>query len=222
MRMHKKAHLEERIVACADIVTVANLEDKNMKRAATVKEELNFFEIFGNSNPVCLEIGCGKGKFVCEMAKNFPDTNFLACEKISNVLIEALERVQSEGIKNVHFLNCAAEVLKKYIPEGSIEKVYLNFSNPLPKEGYKKQRLTHPKFLGAYSDLLISGGQIIQKTDDRDFYIFSLESYKEAGYEIISVDENYKGSVGDVETEHEKKFKNAGKNIYRIVCKKSD
>lgn len=221
MRMHKKAHLEERIEACADIVTVANLTDKNMKRAATVKEELNFAEIFGNLNPVHLEIGCGKGKFVCEMAKKFPHVNFLACEKISNVLIEALEAVNSEELKNVHFLNCAAEVLQKYIPEGSIERVYLNFSNPLPKEGYKKQRLTHPKFLNAYSKLLVCGGEIIQKTDDRDFYLFSLESYKEVGYEIISVDEDYKGSEGDVETEHEKKFRSEGKNIYRIVCKKS-
>lgn len=221
MRMHKKAHLEERIEACGDIVTVANLTDKNMKRAATVKEELNFFKIFGNSNPVCLEIGCGKGKFVCEMAKKLPSTNFLACEKISNVLIEALEAVKSEGLKNVHFLNCAAEVLQKYIPEGSIERVYLNFSNPLPKEGYKKQRLTHPKFLNIYALLLAEGGEIVQKTDDKDFYLFSLESYKEAGFEVISVDEDYRGSEEDVETEHEKKFRNEGKNIYRIVCKKS-
>lgn len=220
MRMHKKSHLEERIQACADIVTVADLTDKNMKRAATVKESLNFALIFGNSNPVCLEIGCGKGKFVCEMAKAFPRINFLACEKISNVLIEALEAVKAEGLKNVYFLNCAAEVLPKYVPNGSIEKIYLNFSNPLPKEGYKKQRLTHPRFLNTYSALLKDGGEIIQKTDDRDFYIFSSESYKECGYEIISVDEDYKGGEGDAETEHEKKFKAEGKNIYRIVCKK--
>ncbi len=219
--MHKKAHLEERIEACADLVTIANLEEKNMKRAATLKEELNFNKVFGNSNPVCLEIGCGKGRFVCEMAKKHPDKNFLACEKISNVLIEALEAAKGEGLKNVHFLNCAAEVLQKYIPEGSVEKVYLNFSNPLPKEGYKKQRLTHPKFLNIYSSLLADGGEIIQKTDDRDFYAFSLESYKDAGYEILSVDENYDCGGDDVETEHERKFKDAGKNIYRIVCKKS-
>ena len=221
MRMHKKAHLKERIEACADIVTIADLSDKNMKRAATIKQELNFTEIFGNSNPVCLEIGCGKGRFVCEMAKKLPNVNFLACEKISNVLIEALEAVKNDELKNVHFLNCAAEVLQKYIPDGSIEKVYLNFSNPLPKEGYKKQRLTHPKFLNMYSALLTRGGDIIQKTDDKDFYIFSLESYKECGFEIISVDEDYRGSENDVETEHEKKFKDEGKNIYRIVCKKS-
>ena len=221
MRMHKKSHLEERIAACGDIVTAADLSDKNMKRAAAVKEELDFFEIFGNSNPVHLEIGCGKGKFVCEMAKLFPNINFLACEKISNVLIEALEAVKDAGLKNVHFLNCAAEVLPKYVPEGAIERLYLNFSNPLPKEGYKKQRLTHPKFLNEYSAFLTCGGEIIQKTDDKDFYLFSLEGYKSCGYEIISVDEDYNGSEGDIETEHEKKFKEAGKNIYRIICKKS-
>ena len=221
MRMHKKAHLEERIEACADIVTVANLEDKNMKRATAVKEHLNFTEIFKNSNPVWLEIGCGKGKFVCEMSEMFPDKNFLACEKISNVLIEALEMAKERELKNIYFLNSAAEVLQKYVPDGSIERLYLNFSNPLPKEGYKKQRLTHPKFLNIYSQLLEESGEIIQKTDDKDFYLFSLESYKSSGFEIISVDENYSGSEEDVETEHENKFKKEGKNIYRIVCRKS-
>lgn len=220
MRMHKKAHLEDRVEACGDIVTVADLSDKNMKRAANVKEHLDFNKIFKNTNPVHLEIGCGKGKFVCEMAKLFPDINFLACEKISNVLIEALEAVKENGLKNVYFLNCAAEVLPKYIPDKSIERVYLNFSNPLPKEGYKKQRLTHPKFLNMYSQFLADSGEIIQKTDDGDFYAFSLESYKACGFEIMSVDENYKGSEKDIETEHEKKFKDEGKNIYRIVCKK--
>lgn len=219
--MHKKAHLEERVAACADIVTVADLTDKNMKRAADVKEELDFCGIFKNSNPVNLEIGCGKGKFVLETAKNNPCENFLACEKISNVLIEAMEAVKAAGLKNVYFLNCAAEVLPKYIPDGSIEKIYLNFSNPLPKEGYKKQRLTHPRFLALYRAMLQEGGKILQKTDDRDFYLFSSESYKSCGFEIISADEDYKGGAGDVETEHERKFKEAGKNIYRIVCKKS-
>ena len=219
--MHKKAHLEDRVEACADIVTVADLSDKNMKRAAGIKEHLDFNKIFKNLNPVHLEIGCGKGRFVCEKAKLFPNINFLACEKISNVLIEALEAVKDSGLKNVYFLNCAAEVLPKYIPDGSIERIYLNFSNPLPKEGYKKQRLTHPKFLNIYSKFLVDGGEIIQKTDDGNFYLFSLESLKESGFEIISVDEDYKGSEGDIETEHEKKFKDEGKNIYRIVCKKS-
>lgn len=221
MRMHKKGHLEERIAACGDIVTVADLSDKNMKRAAGVKEFLPLEDIFGNSNPVHLEIGCGKGKFVCETAKLNKDCNFIAVEKISNVLIEALERVKEEAIKNVYFLNCAAEVIEKYLKDNSVSRIYLNFSNPLPKEGYKKQRLTHPRFLRIYKQLLVSGGEIVQKTDDRDFYLFSLESYKAEGLNIVETCEDLKSHPvsGDVETEHEKRFKEMGKPIYRIVAR---
>lgn len=218
--MHKKSRLEERIAACNDIVKVADLSDKNMKNAALAPEYVPFNDIFGNNNPIYLEIGCGKGKFVCEMAKKLPDINFVACEKISNVLIEALERAKTEEIKNVYFLNCAAEVLGKYFTQGSVERIYLNFSNPLPKEGYKKQRLTHPRFLSIYGGLLKKGGQIIQKTDDEDFYKFSVESYKEAGFEVLSACENYLlGEKEDVETEHERRFKDMGKRIFRVVVR---
>ena len=215
--MHRKSRLDERISACGDIVKVADLSDKNMKRAALTPEYLPFNDIFGNDNPVCLEVGCGKGKFVCEMAAKNPQVNYVACEKISNVLIEALEMAKKEGLKNVYFLNCAAEVLEKYFERGSVERVYLNFSNPLPKEGYKKQRLTHPRFLSIYGGLLKKGGQIIQKTDDENFYAFSLESYKEMGFDIVYTCEDYKNpDEDDTETEHERHFKDMGKRIYRI------
>lgn len=218
--MHKKSRLEERIEACGDVVKVADLSDKNMKNAALTPEYVPFNEIFGNNNPIYLEIGCGKGKFVCEMAAKLPDINFVACEKISNVLIEALERAKAEKIKNVYFLNCAAEVLGKYFTQGSVDRLYLNFSNPLPKEGYKKQRLTHPRFLSIYGGLLKKGGLIIQKTDDEDFYKFSVESYKEAGFEVLSTCENYLlTEKEDVETEHERRFKDMGKHIFRVVVK---
>ena len=218
--MHKKSRLEERIAACGDIVTVADLSDKNMKNAAEIADYLPLGEIFGNGNPVHLEIGCGKGKFVCEIAKLNPDVNFVAVEKISNVLIEALERAKSENLKNVYFLNCAAEVLPKYFKAGAISRIYLNFSNPLPKEGYKKQRLTHPRFLEIYRGILKDGGTVIQKTDDKNFYEFSLESYKSSGYKILSACTDLKNNPveGDVETEHERLFKSQGKNIFRIVA----
>ncbi|MCI8734599.1 MAG: tRNA (guanosine(46)-N7)-methyltransferase TrmB [Clostridia bacterium] len=215
--MHRKSRLDERISACGDIVKVADLSDKNMKRAALTPEYLPFNDIFGNDNPVCLEVGCGKGKFVCEMAAKNPQVNYVACEKISNVLIEALEMAKKEGLENVYFLNCAAEVLEKYFERGSVERVYLNFSNPLPKEGYKKQRLTHPRFLSIYGGLLKKGGQIIQKTDDENFYAFSLESYKEIGFDVVYTCEDYKNpDEDDTETEHERHFKDMGKRIYRI------
>ena len=220
MRMHRKPHLDERLLSCGEIVTIANLTDKNMNRARDVKEYLDFKEIFKNENPVHLEIGCGKGKFVVETAQLNPDINFVACEKISNVIIDACERTIAEGIKNIHFLNCAAEVLTKYFKPETVEKIYLNFSNPLPKEGYKKQRLTHPRFLAIYREILKDNGVIVQKTDDRDFYLFSLESYRESGFKVIETCEDLKNNPveGDVETEHEKLFKSQGKPIYRIVA----
>ncbi|MDE6001652.1 MAG: tRNA (guanosine(46)-N7)-methyltransferase TrmB [Clostridia bacterium] len=220
MRMRKKGNLELRLESCADIVTVADLADKNMSTAAEKKDYLDLESIFGNGNPVRLEIGCGKGKFVCETAQLNPDINFVACEKVSNVIIDACERVKRENIKNVYFLNCAAEVLLKYFKPQSVERIYLNFSNPLPKEGYKKQRLTHPKFLAVYRTLLKEGGKVVQKTDDKNFYLFSLESFKEADYKILSVCEDLKNFPveGDVETEHERLFKMQGKPIYRIVA----
>lgn len=219
--MHRKSHLDERLLSCGNLLTIADLADKNMKIAAAKKEELDFFKIFGNDNPVHLEIGCGKGRFVCELAARRPDINFIAVEKISNVLIEAVERAISEGLTNVHFINSAAEVLPKYIKEGSIDKIYLNFSNPLPKLGYAKQRLTHPRFLNEYKLFLKRGGEIVQKTDDEDFYGFSLASFIECGYEIVEKckDLHDLNDPDNIVTEHEKKFAAEGKKIHRIIAK---
>ncbi len=220
MRMHRKNNLDARLDGCAEILTVCDLSDKNMKRAAEVKDYFDFKKIFGNTNPVCLEIGCGKGKFVCETAAMNSELNFVACEKISNVIVDACERALHDGLKNVRFLNCAAEVLEKYFPPKSVDAIYLNFSTPLPKEGYKKQRLTHPRFLEIYRRILKDGGKIYQKTDDRDFYLFSLESYKQADMRVLETCEDLKNNPveGDVETEHERLFKSQNKAIYRIVA----
>lgn len=220
--MHRKARLDERLEECSRVLTVADLTDKNMKRAADEKDYLDLNSLFGNANPVHLEIGCGKGKFVCELAAREPNVNFIAVEKISNVLIEAAERVVREGLKNVHLLNCAAEVLPRYLKDGSVEKIYLNFSNPLPKLGYAKQRLTHPRFLEEYKSFLADGGQIVQKTDDKDFYEFSLESYQSCGYTVLEkcADLAAENDPSNIVTEHEKKFMEQGKKIYRIVAKR--
>lgn len=220
MRMHRKSHLDERLLKCKNL-TIADVGEKNMKAAATLRDLLDFKAIFGNDNAVHLEIGCGKGRFACELARRNPGINFVAVEKISNVLIEACESAESAAISNLHFLNSAAEVLPRYIPEGSVERIYLNFSNPLPKLGYAKQRLTHPRFLELYKKLLKQGGTIVQKTDDGDFYRFSLESYASCGYEIVEKCDDLAalGDADNIVTEHEQRFMDMGKNIYRIVCK---
>lgn len=219
--MHRKSHLEERLSACSEILTLSDLAEKNMKTAAGKKDYLNFAAIFANSNPVHLEIGCGKGGFICELAKRERGVNFLAVEKISNVLIEGAERAKEEELENLHFLNCAAEVLPRYIAPCSIEKIYLNFSNPLPKMGYVKQRLTHPRFLEIYRTLLKSDGVIVQKTDDKNFYEFSLNSFKECGFKIEEecTDLAALSDPENIITEHEKRFMEEGKNIYRLVVK---
>lgn len=221
MRMHKKGHLEERLQACSDILTVADLSEKNMKKAAQIKEYLDLESVFAENSPVHLEIGCGKGRFVAEMAKRNPRVNFVALEKISNVLIEACERVKAEGLSNVHFLNCAAEVLPKYFPPSSVGRIYLNFSNPLPKKGFVKQRLTHPRFVQLYREILEDGGEIWQKTDSRELYEFSLESYLACGFRVVSRCEDLVRHPfeGNVVTEHEQKFADMGLPIYRIVAR---
>lgn len=218
MRMHRKSHLDERLARCPNL-TMADEDVKNMLAAASLRNLLDFGQVFGNSNPVHMEIGCGKGRFVCTLARRNPDVNYLAVEKISNVIIEACESALQAGLKNVHFLNSAAEVLARYVPEKSVERLYLNFSNPLPKLGYARQRLTHPRFLGIYRQLLTDGALIIQKTDDEAFFRFSLESFESAGIEILERCEDLEAS-GDVEnvvTEHEQRFMDMGKKIYRII-----
>lgn len=219
--MHKKSHLEERLTACGSILTVADLTQKNMKLAAQERKLLNYVSVFSNSNPVHLEIGCGKGGFVNKMATLHPEVNFLAVEKISNVMIEACESALSLGVRNLHFLICAAEVLPKYIPEHSVGRIYLNFSNPLPKLGYVKQRLTNPRFLEIYKNLLVPGGEIWQKTDDEAFFDYSLASYEEAGLEVLSVCRDLEAHPfeGNVITEHERRFMDEGKKIFRAVVR---
>ena len=222
MRMHRKHNLDTRLDSCSDILYLPEVTDRNMKNAVKQKEYLNFTQIFKNDNPIELEIGCGFGSFVCELATRNPSINYIAVEKISNVVVSAAERAKKEGIGNVFFLNCAAEVLPKYIPDGLVKKLYLNFSTPLPKKGYAKQRLTHPRFLEEYKLLLGEGGVIVQKTDDRDFYLFSLESYRQCGFEILESCEDLT-SLSDPEnivTEYEQKFISCGKNIYRIIARK--
>lgn len=213
--------MDERLALCADVLTVTDEEEKNMAFSAKKRDIIDFSVIFKNANPLRLEIGCGKGGFIIETAKRNEDINFVAVEKISNVLIEACEGAKAANLSNVYFVNGAAEVLPRYLPEKAFDTIYLNFSNPLPKLGYAKQRLTHPRFLEEYKSFLKDGGTIIQKTDDENFYLFSLESFRECGYEIIDVCENLE-SLNDpdnVMTEHEKRFSEMGKPIYRIVAR---
>ena len=193
-----------------------------MKQAAeTYRALIEYKAVFGNDNPVDLEIGCGKGGFVCELARRNPNRNYIALEMVSNVVISAMENAYKAGLSNVRFLNIRAECLPCYIPENSVENVYLNFSTPLPKLGYATQRLTHRNFLAMYETLLKAGGKVIQKTDDRPFFDFSLDEYRACGFELTELSFNLHENGnpdGNIVTEYEQKWVERGLPIHRVVA----
>ena len=221
MRMRKKRNFDARMEACGDLLLAKGANGiLNMKEAAeNYRALIDFSKAFGNEHPVALEIGCGKGGFVIELAKGDDKVNYLALEKMSNVILTPMEEVKKQGIENIRFLNIRAECLPCYIPEGSLDRIYLNFSTPLPKLGYATQRLTHRNFLEVYKKLLKKGGRILQKTDDRDFFEFSLEEYRACGFALknVTYDLHENGNPSwNVVTEYERKWVEQGLPIHRV------
>lgn len=222
-RMRKKRHFDERMQGVEKWLIARGANGiLNMKEAAeTYRALVDYRALFGNDNPVDLEIGCGKGGFVCALAAQNPDRNYIALEMVSNVVLSAMEEAQRQGRENVRFLNIRAECLPCYIPERSIETIYLNFSTPLPKLGYVTQRLTHRGFLETYKKLLVDGGKIIQKTDNRDFFDFSLEEYRACDFDLQDVTYNlheHGNPDWNIVTEYEAKWVEQGLPIHRAVA----
>ena len=224
MRMRKKRNFEARMDACSNLLLAQGANGiLNMKEAAeNYRALIEYAAAFGADRadlPVALEIGCGKGGFVIAMAQEQPNLNFLALEKMSNVILTPMEEVKKQGLENIRFLNIRAECLPCYIPEGSLDVIYLNFSTPLPKLGYATQRLPHRNFLETYKKLLKKGGKILQKTDDREFFEFSLEEYKACGFalENVTYDLHKDGNPAwNVVTEYEQKWVERGLPIHRV------
>lgn len=217
MRMRKKKHLEERLAKCNNVITLFS-DDCNFLTAIEKKEYIDTAELFGNNNPVVLEIGCGKGRFACELAKRSPDINVLALEKCANVVVIASETAINENIANLKFLHVGAEYLEKYIKPESIDRIYLNFSCPYPKKRYANHRLTNPRFLKSYGVILKKGAEIHQKTDNMHFFEYSIEQLTDYGFSLknVSLDLHNSGFEGNIETEYEQKFASLGMPIYRL------
>ena len=203
---------------CAPVLVARGRPCLNLKEAAeNFRAILDFQSLFGNNNPVELEVGCGNGYFIAELAKRNPETNFLAVELCTNVILTAMERVLREGMPNVRFLNIPAEILACYIPERSIRKIYLNFSTPLPEPNREKQRLTSSRFLSIYKKLLADGGVIEQKTDSAFFFEYSLNSFGENGFAVTEISRDLhrsKWAEGNIVTEYEQNFSSKGMPIY--------
>ena len=217
MRMRKKKHLAEKLDACTNLIRVPQIT-RDYRIENSEKSYFDFTEIFGNDHPLQMEIGCGKGSFICALAKQNPDINYIAVEVNPNVLCGACELAMDEKTDNIIFVLCGAELLPKYIRPGIIDRIYLNFSCPFPKKAYENRRLTNPRFLDIYKQILSASGEIHQKTDNMGFFEYSLEQFSTSGYRIknISLDLHNSGFDGNIETEYEKKFSSQGFRIYRL------
>jgi len=207
MRMRTRNHLEERIAACENL----SLE----KYDASAKE-------FVGSKPLHIEIGCGKGRFISLTAKENPDIRYIAVEKVSNVIVLAMEKAVKEEVENLRFMRGNFQVLAESFPDKSVDRIYLNFSDPWPKKGYAKRRLTHGGFLEIYKRILKDDGEICFKTDNRELFDFSLESFPENGFSLsdVTFDLHNSGFEGNIMTEYEQRFSEMGFPICRLVAKK--
>ena len=207
MRMRKKKNLEPRLAAC---------------EAVTVHwsgEKINWQAEFGNENPIHLEIGCGKGAFTAEIAARHPEINFVAIEMIANVAVMAMEKIMEAGLTNVRFLVVNAENLLNIFEENAVERIYLNFSCPFPKRRYTKHRLTHENFLNRYKVILAPGKEIHQKTDNEEFFDFSLAQFEKCGWQLKNVTRDLHHSEwarDNIVTEYESRFLALGQPIFRL------
>lgn len=176
--------------------------------------------LFNNNNPIHIEIGMGKGDFIIGMAKKYPDINFIGIEKFDSVIVRALEKI-NEYIPNLKLIRMdATEIEDVFYKE--IDTIYLNFSDPWPKNRHEDRRLTSKKFLMRYDNLFINDKTIIMKTDNRNLFEYSLISFVDYEYKIdyISLDLVNSDDLNNVETEYEKKFMKLGFPIYKVVAKK--
>lgn len=206
MRMRKRAHLPERILCCQDYIL-------------DTKEELS---AFAAGRKLHLEIGCGKGKFITETAEKAPDVPHLAVEICENVAILAAERAMEMGLCNLRFSMKDIKLLDEVIEDGSVSRIYLNFSDPWPKKKQAKRRLTHESFLKLYARWLAPEGEIFFKTDNRKLFEYSLNTFCAEDYALsnITFDLHKSDFSGNIMTEYETRFSEMGQPIYRLEARK--
>ena len=178
-------------------------------------------ELFGNSNPLYIEVGTGKGRFITEMAKAHPDVNFIGIEVYKSVIISALDLLIEAAVPNLKLLSVNAVNLREYFAKGEVDRVYLNFSDPWPKTRHAKRRLTHESFLKIYEDILPESGEIHFKTDNQGLFESSLLSLSAYGMELtfVSLDLHSSEFEGNIMTEYEEKFSQKGSRIYRLEAR---
>lgn len=180
-------------------------------------------EIFGNARPIHIEVGMGKGKFIHTMAKEHPDINYVGIERYSSVLLRAVRKMEEEELSNLKFLRMDAEGITGVFGPGEVERIYLNFSDPWPKDRHAKRRLPSREFLARFALILKEGGRLEFKTDNRALFDFALGELEPAGWVLEACTYDLHGDAdmmqGNVMTEYEEKFSAMGNPICKYIIK---
>lgn len=184
----------------------------------------NWKQVFGDEKPLYIEVGMGKGRFVIDMARAYPDVNFVGIERYDSVLLRAVQKLEEmqEKPENLRLLCMDARELPEVFAAGEVERIYLNFSDPWPKERHAKRRLTSREFLKRYQEILPPGKYVEFKTDNRELFEFSLREVRESGWKLAShtFDLHNDGALcaGNIMTEYEEKFSSVGNKISKLTA----
>lgn len=178
-------------------------------------------DIFGNDNPIHIEVGMGKGRFLMTLAHQNPHINYIGIEKYSSVLIRALEKMEEDPLPNIRFIRMDAEKLTDMFDKWEIARIYLNFSDPWPKDRHAKRRLESRQFLARYDQILKKDGTIEFKTDNRALFDFALEEVEAAGWTLkektFDLHADARLNEGNVMTEYEERFSAQGNPICKYI-----
>ncbi len=180
-------------------------------------------EVFGNANPIEIEVGMGKGRFIMDLAALHPEINYVGIERYPSVLLRGLQKRAQMDQDNIFFMCVDAKNLSDIFAPGEVQRVYLNFSDPWPKDRHAKRRLTSEEFMSVYDRILKPDGTVEFKTDNKGLFDYSLESIPESGWQITDftydLHHNQMG-MGNVMTEYEEKFSSKGNPIYKLIAKR--
>ena len=183
-------------------------------------------EVFKNNQPVWIEVGMGKGRFIMDMARLHPDINFIGIEMYDSVLLRAVQKREQmeEELSNLYFIRMDARNLPEVFAQGEVDRIFLNFSDPWPKERHAKRRLTSRQFLERYDQILAEDGQVEFKTDNRGLFEFSLQEVEETKWQLAAstFDLHHESEMvrGNVMTEYEEKFSSMGNPIHKMIIRR--
>lgn len=212
MRLRRKPWIDEAIHDFDDFVFP-------LDAPATEEEKGHWREIFGRDAPLAVELGTGKGDFISQLAEREPETNFIGIEAQQGVIYCAAKKVRERELPNVKLLVFDIRNIADIFAPGEVSRLYINFCDPWPKKRHYKRRLTYRDFLALYARILVPGGRLYFKTDNRGLFDFSLEEFAVAGLgvENVSYDLHAEGDPENIETEYERKFSAKGEKINRCT-----